>query len=253
MRLKHFPISFFAMIMGMSGLTIASQKVMALGYLPFWAVRGLVGVSIASFVFFLLIYLLKYLRHPTAVTSEFKHPIKLHFFPTISISLLLLSIVILPMNQIISAVLWATGSGLHLLLTLIIVSLWMHQDNFDYKHMNPSWFIPAVGSILVPIAGIHHAVAELSWFFYQPLPEKLLPTFFILIAPPSVGFIAYVKLTGGIDGFARILFYFGLFTLLLLMVQWRIFARVKFYLSGWAYAFPSAAITIASFLMYQQT
>ena len=37
-----------------------------------------------------------------------------------------------------------------------------------------------------------------------PLPERLLPTVFILIAPPAVGFIAYVRLTGGVDVFAQI-------------------------------------------------
>jgi tellurite resistance protein len=118
--------------------------------------------------------------------------------------------------------------------------------------MNPAWFIPAVGNILVPIVGIIHAPAEISWFFYSigfffwiilliiffnriifhsPLPEKLLPTLFILIAPPAVGFVSLVKLTGEVGDFSKILYYFGLFLTLLLMFQFNIFKKIKFYLS----------------------
>jgi len=30
--------------------------------------------------------------------------------------------------------------------------------------------------------------------FHNPLPQKLLPTLFILIAPPAIGFISYTTL-----------------------------------------------------------
>ena len=89
--------------------------------------------------------------------------------------------------------------------------------------------------------------------FHHPLPEKLVPTLFILIAPPAVGFIAYVKLVGEVDAFARILFYFALFLTFLLFSQVKSFAKIKFYFSWWAYSFPISAITIATTLMYHQT
>jgi tellurite resistance protein len=89
--------------------------------------------------------------------------------------------------------------------------------------------------------------------FHQPLPEGLMPTFFILIAPPAVGFIAYTQLTGELDAFARILYYTGLFLTLLLITQAPRFLRLQFYLSWWAYSFPLAAIATASLIMYQLT
>lgn len=39
------------------------------------------------------------------------------------------------------------------------------------------------------------------------------------MAPPAVGFIAYVKLTAAVDGFARVLLYTALFTALLLLAR----------------------------------
>ena len=76
---------------------------------------------------------------------------------------------------------------------------------------------------------------------------------FILIAPPAVGFIAYIRLTGSLDPFARIMYYSALFLTLLLLTQANRFARLEFYLSWWAYSFPMAAITIATLVMYETT
>ena len=87
--------------------------------------------------------------------------------------------------------------------------------------------------------------------FHQPLPQKLFPTLFILLAPPAVGMIAWYKLTGQVDSFGRVLYFFALFLELLLVVQLNSFLRLKFYLSWWAYSFPLAAVTIATNLMYE--
>jgi tellurite resistance protein len=80
-----------------------------------------------------------------------------------------------------------------------------------------------------------------------------MPTLFIFIAPPAVGFISYYNLIGGIDAFARILYGIALFFTLLLFAQVRLFARLKFFLSWWAYSFPLAAITIATLIMFKDT
>jgi len=89
--------------------------------------------------------------------------------------------------------------------------------------------------------------------FHHPIEQKLLPTLFILIAPPAVGFIAYMRLTGDLDAFGRILYYGGLFLTLLLFTQVRRFLKLEFFLSWWAYSFPLAAISIASMVMFEQT
>jgi tellurite resistance protein len=87
--------------------------------------------------------------------------------------------------------------------------------------------------------------------FHNPIEERLMPTLFILIAPPAVGFIAYTRLIGELDTLARVLYFSGLFLTLLLFTQVTRFTRLKFFLSWWAYSFPLAAISIASMLMYE--
>jgi tellurite resistance protein len=281
-RLPNFPISFFAMVMGLSGLTIASEKALhvfapELGGLGIGSTDNvglwMASTSAAVFSLLLLFYLAKLVVYPKAVLEELRHPIKLNFFAAVSISLLLLSIAFLPVNEAISRPLWMVGASLHLLFTLYIVSVWIHHEHFEVHHMNPAWFIPAVGNVLVPVAGVPLGFLDVSWFFFSigmlfwgllmtiifyrllfhtPIPERFMPTLFILIAPPAVGFIAYMRLVGELDPIAMVLYYSALFLTLLLFAQVRYFVRLKFFLSWWAYTFPLAAISIASMLMFEQ-
>ncbi len=71
----------------------------------------------------------------------------------------------------------------------------------------------------------------------------------ILIAPPAVGFLAYVALTDQLDPMARVLYFTALFLTLLLASNAARFFRLPFFISAWAYSFPLAAMTIATFEM----
>lgn len=272
-RLKHFPISYFAVILGFSGLTIATIR--AEHIFDIHGVSLVFGYATAGlYFFFLVIYLAKLIKFPKDVLHELHHPIKISFFPTISISLILLSIIFLGSQKELSKYLLLTGMPMHLFFTLYIISKWIRHEKLEIKHKNPAWFIPVVGNVLVPIPAMAHFHEDLSWFFFsigfilwivlftifiyraifhKPLPDKLLPTFFILIAPPAISFISYFKMTGEIDGFAKMLYYFAVFTFLLLLWNSKNFMKIKFYLSWWAYSFPIAALTISSFLMFEQT
>lgn len=273
-RLENFPISFFATVMGLAGLTIAWEKIQHVLHVDLNIDPWLVGATTSVFVVLTLLYTAKLVRHRGEVIKELRNPIKLNFFPAISISLLLLSIAFMAVSPAVSHPLWLVGTALHLAFTLYVVNVWIHHEHFEIHHLNPAWFIPAVGNVLVPVAGVPLGYTEVSWFFFStglvfwmmlltiifyrvlfhhPIAEKLMPTLFILIAPPAVGFIAYLRLAGELDGFARVLYFVGLFFTLLLLTQLGRFARLRFFLSWWAYSFPLAAVTVATLLMYEQT
>jgi tellurite resistance protein len=273
-RLQHFPISWFAMIMGLTGLTLAWHKAEGILHLAIAPSPWLLMLATGSFALLAALYTVKVIRYRAAANKEWAHPIKINFVPAVSISLILLSIAWLPVSAPSSKLLWMTGTALHLVLTLYVMSQWMHHSKFEITHLNPAWFIPVVGNILVPIAGVNHAPLEVSWFFFSiglvfwpalltiimyrvifhaSLPERLMPTLFILIAPPAIGFISYVKMTGNVDAFAHVLYHAALFFTLLLFAQIRQFANLKFFLSWWAYSFPLTAITIATLVMFENT
>lgn len=273
-RLKHFPIAWFSMIMGMAGFTIAWSRAEQIFELPFTLSPFLLGATVLLFLLIAGLYATKAMKYPGEVAGEIQHPVKLAFVPTISIAMILLSIAFLHGAPGLSFWLWSIGTLLHLGITLYVLASWVHHTKYEIAHLNPAWFIPVVGNILVPIAGVHHAPADVSWFFFSlglffwpvltailfyrlifhgSLPERFMPTLFIFIAPPAVGFISWFNLTGEVDAFGRILYFVGLFFTLLVLSQVNYFARLKFFLSWWAYSFPIAAITIATLIMARTT
>ncbi len=189
----------------------------------------------------------------------------------ISISFLLVSIAYYDFAPTVSILFWYIGTPLQLAFTLIVIRYWI-KNEFKVVHSNPAWFIPIVGNVLVPVVGVEAAPIWVSLFFFalglffwvvlftimmyrivfhHPLSKKLVPTLFILIAPPAIGFISYFRITNGsIDMLSMSLYFIALFTLFLLLFMLRMFDTKQFFISWWAYTFPLAAITIATLLMH---
>ncbi|MBO1923416.1 MULTISPECIES: SLAC1 anion channel family protein [Thiomicrorhabdus] len=274
--IAYLPASFFGMIMGVTGLSIAflhlSKSVPSFSSVATYNV----AIAVILMVILGLAYLFKVVRFFPEVKAEMKHPIKMNFIPAISISLLLLSIAFYALGLSgISKWLWVIGAVSQISLTYWVLYNWVHHDFFTPEHSNPAWFIPIVGNIIVPIAGVHHAPLELNWFFFSvglvfwivvksvlvnriifhaPMQERLIPTLFIFIAPPAVGFISYLALNDQqLNQFAMILYFFGLAMTALMLVSIHKFAKLPFALSWWAFTFPVAAIVIASYVMAAQT
>lgn len=273
-RLQHFPVAFFSSVMGLAGLAMALQQGEAILGLPRGGGYVVTIISLIVFALLAVLYVMKALRYPEAVAQEWRHPVKMSFGATITVSLLLLGGATLGLWPTLSYMLWLVGAASHLAVTLYVLNAWIYKPGFEITHISPAWFIPVVGNIVAPIAGVTHAGPETGWFFFsiglvfwlvlftiivyrmifhQPMPERLLPTFFILLAPPAAGFIAYLKLSGALDSFGRVLFHTAAFIAMLLALQLPRFARLKFFLSWWAYSFPLAALTIATLLMFHAT
>ncbi len=273
-RLEHLPVSLFAVPLGLSGWALLLLK---LGEGSPW-LRGpglaAAALGLAVFVAVLIAYGLKILRHPRRVSEEFRHPVRMSFFPVAAKVLLVQSIVLLPLQREVSFGLWLAGTLLQTVLLFSIVSFWVRHQGFQIHHLNPAWFMPVVGAILVPVAGVEHAPAALNWWFFSvglvlwivlftvvlnrlifhpPLPERLAPTLFILFAPPAIGFISWVKLVPEAGPFAQILFSFSLFLAVLVFLQVPQLRRLPFYLSWWAYSFPLAALGVALILQARLT
>lgn len=268
-RLAHFHVTFFATVMGLSGLALALHRAeIAAGSGHGASIVALAG-TVLAFVVISGIYAAKALSHPAAVVGEWHHPVKLAFFPAISISLLLIATAANPVWPAAARLVWMLGAVLQGALTLAVISGWIGRRPFQPMHVSPAWFIPAVGNVVVPVAGVGLGFVELSWLFFStglifwlvlltlvmnrlifhdPLPGRLLPTLVILIAPPAVAFLAWLQLNGGVlDAFARMLYYAALAFAAIVAVQAAGFARLPFALSWWALSFPVAALTIATF------
>ncbi len=273
-RLENFSISFLAICLGLIGFTLAWQKAEEIFALPFVISNFLLYFSITIIGFVIITYLIKLIKYPESVKKEFHHPIKLNFFPILAKLFLITSLIYLSINMSVAKYLWWGGVVVQLIFTIIIMSAWIRHEKYEIHHLNPSWFIPVVGSIIIPIAGTQFFSPDLSWFFFSigffwwliltvlvfnriifhnPIQEKLIPTLSILFAPPIIGFIALTKLLGGLNVFGNLLFYFGAFIFILILFQIKMFAKLDFDIPWWAYSFPLDALAIGTLLMYHAT
>ncbi len=266
-RLEDFPIGTFAIVMGLAGTAVAWLKASAL-----WSVTPLVGhglavLALAVFAVIAGAYLVKAIRHRGVVAAEWGHPVKSAFTATIPVSLLVLAISFLEWAPGFAAVLWWTGALLQAAVTLWVVRTWIADARIEHIHIHPAWFIPAVGNMVAPIAGSTLAPPVVNWYFYGigivywlgllpivlrrlftvgTLPPRLAPTLAILIAPPAVAALSWVRLGGSFDDpLVKILLGVGVFQLLLLAVQAPALRQMPFAISAWAYSFPLAALTAA--------
>jgi tellurite resistance protein len=270
--IEHLPVSIFASVMGIGGLALAiAQFETALKFAPtispiFAGLTGVLWLVLAG------LYLFKLLRHPEAVQAELNHPIRLSFFPTISIGVILLSLNLLPYSVMGATVaFWVAVVG-QIAFTLIILNRWLHHEHFRVEHNSPAWFIPIVANVLIAVPGPQLGYTEVSYFFFAigtilwlpmlgvalnrafffaGLPSKLRPTLFVMIAPPALIFLAWVELKSqALDDFAVVLYFFALFVVLMLVSQFKYFLRLEFGLSWWSFTFPLTAVTIAAFTFY---
>ena len=118
-RLEHFPVSFFATVMGTAGLAIAWHKAHLVLGAPVVVGEAILYLATALFAVLLLLYAAKWLRPPGAVMQEARHPVRINFFASISIGLLLLAIGWSGGEPGFARALWAAGTLLHLAFTLM--------------------------------------------------------------------------------------------------------------------------------------
>ena len=269
--IQYFPLTLFSSIMGLAGLALAWMQAQRLGMVGSPQI-GVYLRFVASVVYgvLLLFYAMKLLRFPQQVLADIRHPVRLNFLATIPFAMLLLATSWYRDWPELAELFWWAAALSLLCVTIYTMNSWIHHTHYEVTHVNPAWFIPVVGNAIAPIAGVQLAPHDLCWFFFSigvvfwlvimtivmyrlffhaPLPERITPTLFILVAPPAVAFNSYVALTDTVDGFARVLYFVALFLTILLASSFLRFLRLPFFISAWAYSFPLAAMTLATMEM----
>ena len=272
--LRYFPIALFTSVMGLAGTTYALRQYELMYNLNHLISTLLFSVTLIIFGIVLSIFLYRLIKYPSDIKEELNHPVKMNFFGAISISFLMIGLIFYDVHETISLITWAIGAIIQLILTLFLLTGLMWKQSLKIEQFNPVWFIPIVGNIVVPLAGVYHVGVEINIFYFSlgiifsmiyytlfmnrmffkdPFPIMLRPTVFILLAPPAIGFMSYIKIFGEVSVFAFVLYGFGFYLGLLFLYQIRHYLKVPFFVSWWAMLFPTAAMTNATFLMYEIT
>lgn len=267
--LQFMPMSLFGGVMGLCGLSFAWTLASSI-YPSLKNISGLTGiVAVAAFILLTILYLTKWKRFPQLVKAEFNHPVSVCFFGTYIISLLLLPGILLRWNEQLAVIVWATGTVLMLLFALYVLRVWLAKPK-QPETIHPGWIIPIVGTLDVPIIGMHlpvEGIREISTFFFAigllftitlltivltrlmitPLPVEQQAAVLILVGPLALAFADLESLAGA-GMLSSVIFYADIFLLLLLGSK---LAKLPFCcpfrLGWWAVSFPLTAITGASY------
>ncbi len=284
-KLAHFPIMLFASVMGLGGLALVFKKASAAfafgvkdsaNFLDLNAVFAVCSfvfgfLSVAVFLLLLGFYVAKIFTHFNAFKAEITHQVKINFLSAIPIGALIITAFLGAFNDngtmlTMLKIIFYLSSFLQLILSIYVINFWF--SNAMKKHLlSPAWFIPIVGNLIVPLAGAKIS-PEFSLFFFsvgcffwliltalitsrlifeESLESKFLPTLFIFIAPPSIFVVDFAALFGGHSALSLVAYFVALFFMLLMLSLSRVFTRLNFALSWWAFTFPLCAFGIASF------
>ncbi len=226
--IEDFPASYGACLMGTGILSITSY--MYSNYLGLLKYIGFVLVLLNTLLAFIIVPLwtLKWIMYFRKVSSELSHPILANFYPTTPIGLMILGVSYIKILGLtnIGELLWFIGAFLTFVMGVIIPYNLFKSEAIHLEHINPSFFIPPVGLIVIPIGGgiiLSNLNGELfnlgvffnivSWgsgFFiylallavcvnrfllHKPLPSVLAPTMWINLGPIGAGTVALYNLT----------------------------------------------------------
>lgn len=264
--LQHLHFAWFAVVMGLCGLSLAWMRA-----LPHWGgaaqvSMGLGGMAAGVLLALLLATLWRVLRYPAAVLADVRHPLRQVFVAALPSSLVLIATVawVHGGHSFWTEAAWMLGSAALLLVTVGVVQRWFQPglgaDQF-WTAMTPALFIPVVGNVLPALAGVglghpvwaaaQYGIAAVLWPVALTLvlvrigkvglwPERMLVSTFITIAPPSVLALSGVQL-GAPDVLVHMLWGVALlFTGVSLMVFKRCLAQ-PFGMPFWGMSFPLAA------------
>jgi tellurite resistance protein len=275
--LKFLMPGWFSLVMGLCGLSLAWNSAGSLLGEMAGGVALVIG-ALAALVFLALLAasVLRMARYPAALAEDLKHPVRHAFVAAFPVSLLLLSTVGVALagpSALWNAV-WWLGSLTQLWATVWVLGHWLapvavNQPGHGpgntglWPAVTPVLLIPVVGNVLAPLAGLplghalwSNAQLGIGLFFWplvvtlmlvrrlahSPLPERILPSWFITIAPPSV--IGLVMLQMRAPQEVALAFWgVAVFFVLWLLPVVRRIAGQPFGIAFWALSFPFAAFT----------
>ncbi len=278
---------WWATVMGLSGLTLAwhrAQGVLGSGAEQVARAVGLVTVTV--FVLLALASIVRLARHASAWREDASHPVRHVFIAAIPISALLLTTVAVALvgpSPTLDA-LWSLGALAQFGVTVWVLGRWWRGNTpanprqgvapgFAWPGVTPALFIPVVGNVVVPLAGVplgfvewsaaQFGVGLLFWpivlvlvilrgAIAGPLPDRLLPTAFITVAPPAVIGLALAQF-GAPPLALWTMWGIALFSLVWSGTLVQRIAALPFAMPHWALSFPLAAFAALTLRIMPET
>lgn len=152
---RTFAPGWFAAVMGTGVLALTTHALVQR-----WPGLALPAVTLhwfnsALFLVLALPWLTRWLRFRPAAMQTLMHPVQANFYPTFSIALLVLAaqwLTFTPCFEVAMA-LWWLGVVVHFIFSFAVLFFMFRGEHVAAEHVTPAQFIPAVGLVVMPLAG----------------------------------------------------------------------------------------------------
>ena len=152
---RNFAPGWFAAVMG-SGVLALSTYLLA-GQWTFLMPLAWVLHYFNLYLFAVLSvpWITRWIVHHEAALATFRHPVQASFYPTFSIAMLVIASQYLVFGEQIELALrfWWAGAVLALVFSFAVLYSMFSGEHVALEHVTPAKFIPAVGLVVIPIAG----------------------------------------------------------------------------------------------------
>lgn len=204
-KLENMPIAIVAISLGFMSISTALVDFNISWVRHFAVLFAIICIGLI---------MLKYIVYPKKVLEEIKHPILGSIYPTISMTLMVISVYMIQFNKMLGQGLWLFGLILHILISILF---FMERfKSFKIIDLIPSWFIPTVGIGIAAVTSkpmqlpvISKLVFYYSLFmfivvgilmiyrltFMDKLKGPKRPTLMIIAAPASICLAGYIAIS----------------------------------------------------------
>ncbi len=226
-RIRGMSVAWFSFNLATSALVLSSYALgEAAGIHQLVALAEILAlVNTVVYVAIAVAFAAKVLMVGREVWEALRHPVRGPFMTAISISTMLLALdwgVVLR-EPLVAAVFFYAGTLLHTIFFIVILTSFTLHEGVEIHAMNPGWYMPAVGNVLVPyiggflasmgvpvprsLLGVYLGTGVILWLalfsiwlyrsiFHNPPPARLIAATWINLAPPAVAPMAYEALLG---------------------------------------------------------
>jgi tellurite resistance protein len=211
------PTALLSVCLGLVGAGLAWRAAARILDAPVMIGEAWIGAALGIFALCGGLYLRKATVIAGALRRDLALPAGRGAVSAGSMTLILAGAALEPLAPASAGALWAAGVALHLTLAALLLRVLADMPR-DGRPATASLFVPLVGQIAAPVGGVALGFAALSaalfwlaiavWLFLTPLillrlataeapVPALRPATFILLAPPSIGLVAYDRLYPG--------------------------------------------------------
>ncbi|BEP18421.1 tellurite-resistance/dicarboxylate transporter [Pyrofollis japonicus] len=235
-RIRNMSVTWFSFNLATSAIILSSFALANLEHIALLKDLAMIlaYINTATYIVISIFYAIRIAIGWESFTKMLRHPVQGPFLSVIPIATMLLSLdwSLVLNNIMVAALLFYIGLVIHTVLFIIITYRLERHPGIEVRYMNPGWYMPAVGNVLVPyvgavlsvhgihvsksLMGIYLGTGTVMWIalftiwlyraiFYSPPPPRLMATTWINLAPPAVIPLSYEALLGFTPDIYRVL------------------------------------------------